>query len=143
MATTAQYTAQPIVESFSAVNTTDTSRSAPTTTTALAAGPTTAAGNGVGKRINKVTVTEVNAAGAGVANVIRFWIEPSGSSTKYLMVEKAPTSITSSSTAIGYRTEIPELVGLILPGAASDPAQLYFSAHLNASYHITIESGLL
>lgn len=143
MATTAQYTVQPIIESFSAVNQTDVSRSAPTTSLALSAGPAVSPANGVGKRINKVTVTEVNAAGAGVANVIRFWLEPAGSNTKYLLVEKAVPQITSSSTAIGYRIEIPELVGMILPGATSDVATLHFSAHLNASYHITIESGLL
>lgn len=143
MATQPQYTAQPIIEAFS-VASTDTSRSNPSTaSTALCAGPTTAAANGVGKRILRVTVTEVNAIGAGTANVLRFWLEPSGSSTKYLICEKAIPSVTSSTTAIGYRTEIPELAGLVLPGAASDPAQLYASSHLAATYHITIESGLL
>jgi hypothetical protein len=102
-----------------------------------------AAANGVGKRINRVTVTEVNAIGADTANVIRFWISTNGGSTDLLLVEKAVPAITSSSTAIGFRIEVPELVGLILPGAASNPPTLYMSSHLAATYHVIIESGLL
>jgi hypothetical protein len=142
MATQPQYTTQPIVEVFS-VASTDTSRSAPSTVTTLCSGPAVAAANGVGKRINRVTVTEVNAIGAGTANVIRFWISTDGGSTDRLLVEKAVPAITSSSTAIGFRIEVPELVGLILPGAASNPPTLYMSSHLSATYHVIIESGLL
>ena len=142
MATQPQYTTQPIVEVFS-VASTDTSRSAPSTLTTLCSGPAVAAANGVGKRINRVTVTEVNAIGAGTANVIRFWISTDGGSNDRLLVEKAVPAITSSSTAIGFRIEVPELVGLILPGAASNPPTLYMSSHLAATYHVIIESGLL
>jgi hypothetical protein len=142
MATQPQYTTQPIVEVFS-VASTDTSRSAPSTVTTLCSGPAVAAANGVGKRINRVTVTEVNAIGAGTANVIRFWISTDGGSNDRLLVEKAVPAITSSSTAIGFRIEVPELVGLILPGAASNPPTLYMSSHLTATYHVIIESGLL
>jgi len=142
MATQPQYTTQPIVEVFS-VASTDTSRSAPSTVTTLCSGPAVAAANGVGKRINRVTVTEVNAIGAGTANVIRFWISTDGGSNDRLLVEKAVPAITSSSTAIGFRIEVPELVGLILPGAASNAPTLYMSSHLAATYHVIIESGLL
>jgi len=142
MATTAQYTAQPIIEGFS-VASTDTSRSAPTTTTTLAAGPTTAAANGVGKRILRVTVNEVNAIGAGTANVVRFWVAATSSGTKYLLAEKVITSVTSSATAAGFRFEVPELVGLVLPGHATTPATIFASSHSAATYHVVIESGLL
>jgi hypothetical protein len=142
MATQPQYTTQPIIEVFS-VASTDTSRSAPSTLTTLCSGPAVAAAGGVGKRINRVVVTEVNAVGAGTANVIRFWISTDGGTTDRLFVEKAVPAITSSSTAIGFRIEVPELVGLVLPGAASNPPTLYMSSHLSATYHVTIESGLL
>jgi len=142
MATSAQYVTQPIVEIFS-VASTDTSRSAPTTTTTLCAGPAVTAASGVGKRILRVVVNEVNAAGAGTANVIRFWISTDGGTTKRLYCERAVPAITSSSTAIGFRTEINELVGLVLPGAASNAPALYMSSHLAATFHVVVESGLL
>jgi hypothetical protein len=144
MATSAQFTAQPILETFTAGITADTSRSNPSTaSTLLCAGPAVAAANGVGKRINRVIVEEVNAIGAGTANVVRFWLSTDGGTTKRLYVEKAITSVTSSSTAIGYRTEVPELVGLVLPGAASNAPSIYFSTHAAVTYHVTVESGLL
>ena len=142
MATTAQYTAQPIIEGFS-VASTDTSRSAPSTTTTLAAGPATTAAAGVGKRILRVTVNEVNAIGAGTANVVRFWIAATSNGTKYLLAEKVITAVTSSATAAGFRFEVPELVGLVLPGHATTPATIFASSHSAATYHIVIESGLL
>ena len=142
MATTAQYTAQPIIEGFS-VASTDTSRSAPATTTTLAAGPTTTAANGVGKRILRVKVNEVNAIGAGTANVVRFWIAATSNGTKYLLAEKVITATTSSSTAAGFSFEVPELVGLVLPGHATTPATIFASSHSAATYHVVIESGLL
>ena len=94
MATTAQYVAQPIVEIYS-VASTDTSRSAPTTTTTLCSGPAVAAADGKGKRILRVIVNEVNAVGAGTANVIRFWISTDGGTTKRLYCERAVPAITS------------------------------------------------
>ena len=144
MATTAQYTAQPIIEGFASAATADTSRSNPTTSsTALSAGPTTAAGNGVGKRILRVTVNEINAVGANTAGVLRFWVAPIANGTKYLLCEKAVVSTTSTTTAGGWRTEVPELVGLILPGASSNPTTLFVSSQTATAYHIVIESGLL
>lgn len=144
MATSAQFTSQPIIENFIAGVTADTSRSSPATaSTILCSGPAVAAAGGVGKRINRVVVTEVNAIGAGTANVIRFWTSTDGGTTKRLFVEKAVAAITSSATAIGFRIEVPELVGMVLPGAASNPPTLYFSTHAAVTYHVTIESGLL
>ena len=144
MATSAQFTTQPIIENFVAGITADTSRSSPATaSTALCSGPAVAAAGGVGKRINRVVVQEVNAIGAGTANVIRFWVSTDGGTTKRLFVEKAVPAITSSATAIGYRIEVPELVGMVLPGAVSNAPALYFSTHAAVTYHVTIESGLL
>ena len=142
MATTAQYTAQPIIEGFS-VTGADTSRSAPSTTTTLSAGPATAPAAGVGKRILRVRVNEVNAIGAGTANVVRFWIAATSNGTKYLLAEKVVTAVTSSATAAGFSFEVPELVGLVLSGHATTPATIFASSHSAATYHVVIESGLL
>ena len=142
MATTAQYTAQPIIEGFS-VAVTDTSRSTAAAGMTLSQGPTTTAAAGVGKRILRVSVNEVGAIGSNLANVLRFFIAPTSGSTKYLLAEKVITSVTSSSTAAGFRIEVPELVGLILTGHATTPATLYATSHLAATYHVVIESGLL
>lgn len=143
MATNAQYTAQPILECFQCSLTGDTSRSAPTNTATLCAGPATAAAAGVGKRILRVIVQEVNAAGAGTANVIRFWLANPSTGTKTLYAERAVPSITSSGTAVGFRAEMTELAGLLLPGATSNAATLYISAHTTATFHVIVESGLL
>lgn len=142
MATTAQYTAEPIIDT-AILTTGDISRSAPTTVTEIAAGPAVAAAAGKGKRINRVTVTQANAIGAGSANVVRFFIEKPGNNTKHLIAEKAIPIITSSLSAIGFRTEVPELVGLILPADSSDPGKLFASVHTTDTIHITVESGLL
>jgi len=142
MATTAQYTAQPIIEGFSVANT-DTSRSTAAAGMTLSQGPTTTAAAGVGKRILRVSVNEVNAIGAGTANVLRFFVAATSTGTKYLLAEKVITSVTSSSTAAGFRIEVPELVGLVLPGHATTPATLYATSHSAATFHVVIESGLL
>jgi len=139
MAITAQYTAEPIVESFS-VNSVDTSRTSPATSTKLISGPDSYPGPGLGKRIFKVTVIDVSTT--SINNVIRFWISYDGGTTKYLLCEKAITATTPSSTTIGFRTEVPELVAFIIP-ASENTTSLYMSSHLNGTYHITFESGLL
>lgn len=146
MATTAQYTAQPIVETFALssthVNTARDGSGTGSTFGTLSSGPSTTAANGVGKRILRVSLLEVQASvGAGTANVVRFYISTDGGTNKRLICEKAVPSVTSSGTAIGYRTEVPELVGLILPGSTG--AILYATLHSSANYHVIIESGLL
>jgi hypothetical protein len=140
MATTAQYTAEPILESFS-VNSVDVSRTSPTTTTQLISGPDTLPQPGFGKRIFKVTVIDCSAT--SIDNVIRFWMSYDGGTTKFLLCEKAITATAASSTTIGFRLEVTELVGLIIPASESATTSLYMSSHLNGTYHVTFESGLL
>ena len=149
MATQAQYAAQPVLETALLVQASlDTSRSSPATSVEITAGPSTAAGVGVGKRITKITATEVqNAAGsAGTANLLRFWIEEATdtNAAKRLIVEKIVPAITPTvGTTAGFRTEVPELVGLVLPGHPTDPPRIYVSANSAATFHITVESALL
>ena len=139
MATTAQYTAEPFIESVS-VNSVDTSRTSPANTTLLCSGPEGTPSPGTGKRIFRVTLIDVTAT--SIDNVVRFWISYDGGTTKFLVCEKLITATTASGTSIGFRTEVPELVGLIIP-ATLGTTNLYVSSHLNGTYHITVESGLL
>lgn len=147
MATTAQYTAQPIIECTEVGSgAASTSRSAPgaSTPVEIATGPSVAGANGVGKRISKVTVVDVSTdTTSNTPTVVRFWLQEVNSNTYFLVCEKAIPANTPSSTAIGYRVEVPELVGLILPGHATDPASLWMTSHLASKYHVTVESGLL
>ena len=152
MANQAQYTAQPALECASVViSVNDTNRNSPAAPVLICTGPATAAGVGVGKRINKVTVVETGTASGGTttANCVRFYIEPpideAGTNTaRYLICEKLLAAVTPSSTVLGPRTEVPELVGLILPGSGVDGvARLWMTANAAATFHVTIESGLL
>jgi hypothetical protein len=136
MATTAQYTAQPILE-YAQVTTADTSRTAPTGVE-ITAGPNTAAGNGVGKRILRVTVESTATTTAGV---IRFFLSLDSGTTKRLIVEKIVPAVTPSTSVAAFRTEVPELVGLILPGGTAN--KIYATTNNTETFNIIVESGTL
>lgn len=137
MATTAQYTAQPILE-YSQVTTADTSRTAPTNSTEITAGPNTAAGNGVGKRIIRVTICSTAATTAGV---IRFFLSLDSGTTKRLICEKIVPAITPSTSVAAFRTEVSELVGMILPGGTAN--KIYATTNNTETFNIIVESGTL
>lgn len=129
MATTAQYTAQPIVECTSiATNTTST----------VAAALATSAAAGVGKRIIRVyaTIPTTNTAGK-----ISLYITISG--TDYLIAERAVAANTVSNTAAALRVEFPEAVGLVLPGGSTTSLKMNNNTALGVSITATVESGLL
>jgi hypothetical protein len=127
MATTAQYTAQPIVES---------STIATTATGTVAAALTTSVANGVGKRIIRVvaTVPTTNTAGK-----LSLYVDIGG--TDYLIAERAVAANTVSSTAAALRIEFPEATGMVLPGGST--TSLVITNGLNVTIHTTVESGLL
>jgi hypothetical protein len=129
MATTAQYTAQPIVECT-------TLSSAATST--IAAALATSAANGVGKRILRVygVVTATNAAGK-----ISLYIGVSG--TNYLIAERAIAANTVSSTSAALRVEFPEATGLVLPGTCGNTYALVINNGAGVTLAATVESGLL
>lgn len=137
MATSAQYTAQPILE-YAQVTTADTSRTAPTNVVEITAGPNTAAGNGVGKRIIRVTVQSTAATSAGV---IRFFLSLDSGTTDRLICEKIVPAVTPSTSVAAWRTEVAELVGLILPGGTAN--KIYATTNNTETFNIIVESGLL
>lgn len=137
MATSAQYTAQPILE-YAQVTTADTSRTAPTNVVEITAGPNTAAGNGVGKRIIRVTVQSTAATTAGV---IRFFLSLDSGTTDRLICEKIVPAVTPSTSVAAWRTEVAELVGLILPGGTAN--KIYATTNNTETFNIIVESGLL
>jgi len=136
MATSAQYTAQPILE-YAQVTTADTSRTAPTGVE-ITAGPSTTAGNGVGKRIIRVTVQSTATTTAGV---IRFFLSLDSGTTKRLICEKIVPAVTPSTSVAAWRTEVAELVGLILPGGVAN--KIYATTNNTETFNIIVESGTL
>jgi hypothetical protein len=141
MATQPQYAAIPVVE-VSQVTTADTSRTTLTTGATVAAGPSAVAGAGVGKRITRVTVC---ATGTTTAGAIRFWISTDGGTTDRMIVERSVPAITvSTGTTPPFRTEITELVGLVLPGTTGGNAtNLYASTNNSETFNIVVESATL
>lgn len=127
MATTAQYTSQPLVEG---------STSAAAATTTIAAALTTTAAAGVGKRIIRVysTIPTTNTAGK-----LSLYVAISG--TDYLIAERAVAATTVSATAAALRIEFPEAVGMVLPGGTT--TSLKITNGVNVTINNTVESGLL
>jgi hypothetical protein len=141
MATSAQYVSTPVIE-VSQVTTADTSRTAPTTTSLICSGPSVASASGVGKRILRIIIQSVNSTTAGA---VRIWISTDGGTTKRLLVERVIPAITATAgTTPPYRSEVPELVGLVLPGTVSSNAtNLYASTNVSETFNIVVESGTL
>ena len=137
MATSAQFTAQPILE-VSQISTINTARDGTGTTVEVCAGPSTTAGNGVGKRILRVTVC---ATGTTTAGVIRFFYSPDSGTTKRLIDEMLVPAITPSTSVAAFRAEVAELVGLVLPGGGVH--KLYASTEKGETFNIFVESGTL
>lgn len=141
MATQPQYTAQPIID-IGQVTTADSSLTAPTNSTVIASGPAVVAATGVGKRILRVTICPTATTSA---TTIRFFITTNNGTNKYLLVEKIIPAVTISAGATAVpRQEVPELVGLILPGGTgSSTCSIIASTSVTATTNIIIESGLL
>jgi hypothetical protein len=137
MATTAQFTAQPIID-IAQVSTANTSRDGTGTIVTVATGPASAAGSGVGKRINRVVV---HATGTTTAGVIRFFVSLDSGTTNRLILERLVPAITPSTSTVAFRSEIGELVGMILPGGGA--AMIRASTNNAETFNITVESGLL
>lgn len=138
MATTAQYTAQPILE-YSQVTTAQTTLDNPASNAVkISTGPSTSAAAGVGQRVNRVVI---QATGNTTAGFVRIYLSLDSGTTKRLVAEKAVTAATVSSTVAAYRSEVPEIVGLILPGGGV--AELYATTHNTETFNIIVESGRL
>ena len=138
MATSAQFTAQPLLE-MTNYSTADTSLTAPTNFVTIASAPTAAAANGVGKRILRVSACT---AATNAAATLRFWLTKDNGTTKWLICEKvlAANTITAGSSS-ALRIEIPELNGLILPGGTL--YAIYASQSIATQVNYFVESGAL
>lgn len=142
MATSAQYVTTPVIEITQGI-TADTSRTAPTAgnTYLVCQGPATASASGVGKRITRVTVS---ATGTTTAGVIRFWISVDTGTTKRLILEKIVAANTPSTSNPVVRFDVPELVGLVLPGTVSSAVtSLYATTNNTETFNFLVESGTL
>lgn len=142
MATSAQYVTTPVLEIMQGI-TADTSRTAPTAanTYLVCQGPATASASGVGKRITRVTVS---ATGTTTAGVIRFWISVDTGTTKRLILEKIVAANTPSTSNPVVRFDVPELVGLVLPGTVSSAVtSLYATTNNTETFNFLVESGTL
>lgn len=140
MATNAQYTAAPILE-LSLINTANTNRDGTGTMSLICAGLTAASGAGVGKRINRITVVANQTTTAGA---VRFFGTTDGGTTRRLLSERIVAAITPSTTIPVFRTDVPELVGMILPGTVAGlTAGLFASTNAGETFSIMVESGNL
>jgi hypothetical protein len=137
MATSAQYTAQPILE-YAQLTTGEASRTAPTNIVEICAGPNVTAGAGVGKRITRITC---HGTGNTANGMIRFWLSLDGGTTKRLILEKAKPSTTPSSATSAARIEASELAGMILPGGTAN--KLYATIQDTETWNVIVESALL
>jgi hypothetical protein len=145
MATTAQFVSAPIVDIVQIGPAANAGRTgAGTIGTDLflvCSGPTFNASSGIGKRITRGLIHGISGTTAGI---IRFFYSPDSGTTRRLILEKPVTSTTISSTTSSYRSEIPELVGMVLPGVSGANAhQIYAATHVGDLYTIMIESGTL
>lgn len=137
MATSAQYTAQPIIE-YSQLTTGDGSRTAPTNAVEITAGPNVTAGVGVGKRITRITC---HATGNTANGMLRFWLSLDSGTTKRLILEKPKPSNTASSSTPAIRVEATELAGMVIPGGTAN--KLYATVQDTETWNVIVESALL
>jgi hypothetical protein len=144
MSTTAQYAAQPTVETAQ-TTAANTNRDGTGATVLIASGPATAAGTGVGKRISRISMARVVAtAVAYPANVICFYISYDGGVTKRLLTEWPIPAYTGSTTNAQSIVYAIDMTGFSMPGSTGGIAvQLYASSQVAATTNITVESALL
>jgi len=135
MATTAQYSTAPTID-VSQISTANTARDGSGTTVEIAAGPTTAAGSGVGKRILGVLL---QATGTTTAGTIRFFISVDGGTTKRLIEEVSVIAVTPTATSVAWSGSSPGLIGLTLPGQVSSNTQkLYASTEKAETFNVVV-----
>jgi hypothetical protein len=140
MSTTAQYAAQPALD-IAQVSAANTNRDGTGTTVLVASGPATAAGAGVGKRINRVTISR---PGTSINTVVCFYVSFDGGATKRLISEWNVPAYSASTTTPQATVYALDLAGYVLPGSTGGIAvQLYASTQVATTLNIIVESGLL
>jgi hypothetical protein len=140
MANNPQYANNPIFE-ITQITTANTARDGTGTMSVVCAGLTAAASAAVGKRISRVAVT---ASGTNTAGVVRFFGTVDGGTTRRLMIEKLIPANTPSTSNTVVRFEVPELIGLVLPGAiAGATSGIFASTNAGETFGIFVESASL
>lgn len=140
MATTAQFVAQPVID-IAQIGTANPNRDGSGSTVLVCSGPTFAAASGIGKRITRGVIQGVTANSAGV---VRFYLSNDSGTNKNLYLEKQTVAYNFLPSSPGFRTDVPELSGLILAGSSGGSlCQLYASTQIGNTYNIIIESGVL
>lgn len=135
MATSAQYSTAPTVD-ISQVSTANTARDGSGTTVAVATGPSTAQGSGVGKRIHSVMIV---ATGTTTAGMIRFFLSTDGGTTKRMITEVPVAAVTPGTSAPAWQASVPQLVDLVLQGQVSSAScTLYASTHVAETFNIHV-----
>lgn len=135
MATSAQYSTSPTLD-VSQISAANTNRDGTGTTVEIAAGPTVAAGSGVGKRINGILI---QATGSTTSGMVRIFLSVDGGTTKRLVEEIPIPALTPSASAPAYSTTAAGLVGYVLPGQVSSNTQkLYASTHNAETFNIVV-----
>lgn len=136
MATSAQYTTAPTVE-ISQISAANTNRDGSGTTVEVAAGPSTAQGSGVGKRIDGIVIASTGTI--SVAGMIRFFLSTDGGTTKRLITEVPVPAVTPSASVPVFMTTCPQLEGLILQGQVSSAScKLYASTEKADTFNIHV-----
>jgi len=116
--------------------TANTNRDGTGTLVTAAAGVGTA-GEGVGKRINRVTVKATVTTTAGM---IRFYYSPDSGTTNRLITELLVTAITASATVASFESVVTQLNGMMLSDSAG---QLRWSTEKAETFNVLVEGGLL
>jgi hypothetical protein len=141
MATQPQYAATPEI-TITQISTANTNRDGSGTITEVCAGPSSARGTGVGRRITRVTIS---ATASTTAGAVRFFISTNSGTNDFMIVERSVPAITvATGTTPPFRTEVAELVGLVLQGTVSTATtNLYASTNNAETFNILVESASL
>jgi|DEB19_MinimDraft_3_1074340.scaffolds.fasta_scaffold10252_2 hypothetical protein len=132
MATSAQYATAPGY-STATVTTAETSFTPATTNLAvLLTGTSTAAGTGVGYRINRIWLV-----GRGTVNggTVRFWSSTDGGTTLVFLGDVQHTGVTAATTAESFKMDVPFLANVTIPGSTAGNA---FRIYMGTSVTNTI-----
>lgn len=96
---------------------------------------TVASGTPTGKVISNVQIKDtVNSSGG----MVRFFVSPDSGTTNRLYTEVPVTAVTVGGTTAGFETTVPALIGLLLPGTAT---QLRAATQNSEAINIVVTSS--
>lgn len=135
MSTTAQYATTPTIDQVQ-ISTANTNRDGTGSLGTVASGPSSAVAAGVGKRIQKLTIT---ATGTTTAGCIRFFLSTDGGTTKRMIYEHVVTAVTVGASTAAFTASPTFFEGFILQGqVSSQSCILYASTHNSETFNIHV-----